>query len=353
MPRLIQRQQTENRALKGGNIVATATACADSEPAPDFARSKDCCSTISAQRCAGVGVSFPVSAANPVSERARVFPWCGSTRTSQRDPRDAASTNLGDIHPLQMLFGMPRRIRLIFQENQDKVACDLTGRTDKFIVRAYRTRPWGVNYGPFVHPFTPYFREKATYVAWLPIHPKPGGITYRHWPDIALGESMLRKRATSITAAEGRISHADGPLRVIASGYEMDNMKARAFVEAEMPLFALGNRQSKLEETARQMVEVATGVADALARRVREAMYDRKTDLKSSRFGVLKERFYTATEAPFYAAVERLAEALQSADPDAVDISAGLWARHWARWLAARPAASGLSGGGVERRRTF
>lgn len=60
---------------------------------------------------------------------------------------------------------------------------------------------------------------------------------------------------------------------------------------------------------------------------------DSDNDHGRPRFGVLKERFYTATEAPFYAAVEKLAEALQSADPDAVDIS-DPFKEQWLRTLS-------------------
>jgi CRISPR system Cascade subunit CasA len=59
----------------------------------------------------------------PAGANELVFPWLAPTRTADRFP----STTPVDVHPLQAFWGMPRRIRLEFTPNADRLACDLTG----------------------------------------------------------------------------------------------------------------------------------------------------------------------------------------------------------------------------------
>jgi len=50
------------------------------------------------------------------------------------------------VSNLQAFFGMPRRIRLVFEQNTERKGCDMLGYVDDMIVRVYVTRPWGTNY---------------------------------------------------------------------------------------------------------------------------------------------------------------------------------------------------------------
>jgi CRISPR system Cascade subunit CasA len=136
---------------------------------------------------------------------------------------------------------MPRRIRLIFEENSEGLACDLTGAVDPVIVTGWRQRPDGVKYVAWDHPPSPGYRD-AKGGGWLPMHPQPGGIGYRHWVGIALGDAEgTRRSASCVTDWYGRSQNipalAQRESRLLAAGYDMDNMKARSFVESEMPLF--------------------------------------------------------------------------------------------------------------------
>ena len=101
-----------------------------------------------------------------------IFPWLVPTRTS--DPKAGGRpTTPADVHPLQVYWGMPRRIRLQFEDAQGR-ECGLTGTDDSVIVTHYRTRNYGTNYSEgFEHPLTPYYRQKTTSVAKLPVHPQP------------------------------------------------------------------------------------------------------------------------------------------------------------------------------------
>ena len=81
---------------------------------------------------------------------------------------------------------MPRRIRLDFAPNPDRLACDLTGEIDEVIVIGWRQRPNGVKYANFDHPLSPYYKDAKS--GWLPLHPQPG----RHWLS-PLGRARARR----------------------------------------------------------------------------------------------------------------------------------------------------------------
>src|SRR5690606_32367340 len=163
-------------------------------------------------------------------------PWLAPTCTSEpgRPPVTPASA-----HPLQAYWGMPRRIRLDFLANAEGLACDLTGTVDSVLVAGWRQRPRGPEYevwGPARHPLSPFYRQKST-EPWLAVHPQPGGIGYRHWLGCVLADPSgdrvparcvvnFRDRAVNLDNGTGRF---DRPARLLAAGYDMDKMKARAF----------------------------------------------------------------------------------------------------------------------------
>ena len=78
---------------------------------------------------------------------------------------------------------MPRRIRLYFQPNVDRRACDLTDIIDDVIVCTYRTRPHGASYAAWKHQLSPHYRQKTT-TEWLPSDGQPGRVGYRHWAEL-------------------------------------------------------------------------------------------------------------------------------------------------------------------------
>ena len=149
---------------------------------------------------------------------ASVFPWLVPTRTS--NPKAGGQrTTPGNVHPLQVYRGMPRRIRLLFENAKDR-SCGLTGDKDSAIVAGYRTRNYGTDYSEgFEHPLTPYYRAQAGSPTKLPVHPKPGGISYRLWPGLVFESSdKLRDPAQVVRHWHERTPRRDGT-RLIAFGY--------------------------------------------------------------------------------------------------------------------------------------
>lgn len=230
-----------------------------------------------------------------------VFPWLAPTRTSE----EGRTTSQSDVHPLQVYWGMPRRIRLVFQDSQDQ-ACSLTGSEDSMIVRSCREKKHGVNYASetFAHPLSPYFR-KRTADPHRPTKPRPGGVTYRLWPGLVCSTTDgLCKPARAIeNCVSTRKSRRE--IRCVAFGYDMDKWKVRGWMEGEMPLWCLGSdRQGRLDH----FILHATAGAEAMAQLLTKEI---KAALNASRKNTfIAEAFFRRTESTFQASLREAVDAI-------------------------------------------
>lgn len=248
-----------------------------------------------------------------------IFPWIVPTRVS--NPKSGGRpTTPADVHPLQVYWGMPRRIRLLFEDAHERL-CGVTGMDDEVVVTGYRTRNYGTNYSEgFEHPLTPYYRQRSG-TTRLPVHPQPGGISYRHWPGLVVrSRDRLRDPAQVVRHLPEKHVLRGGTVRFAAFGFDMDNMKARSWVESEMPLWLLGD--SAARDLLELYVQHATAAADTvtwlLVRAVKSALYDRPSDATGD-YGFIAERFYRETEGEFYrvlgSAAHLIAERAEEDDP--------------------------------------
>jgi CRISPR system Cascade subunit CasA len=249
-------------------------------------------------------------AARPEDHK-RVFPWLVPTRTSDKA---GVETTPADVHEAQAFFGMPRRIRLVFEPNKDARPCDLTGEVDEVIVTGYITRPWGTNYTAWrkVHPLSPYYLPKKTDVEWLPLHLQSSRVGYRHWLGLVMESTDgLRVPAASVHAFRTRAPNlgkceraAQLDSRLLVAGYAMDNMKPLDFGEALLPLIVTGSERGdrQVRETARGLDEAAEFVAGQLVTSVKLALYGpkAKADTGSTVLGPVRDRFWAETEDAFY-----------------------------------------------------
>ena len=228
-----------------------------------------------------------------------IFPWLGPTRTSE--PKTGRLTTPVDVHPLQVYWGMPRRIRFCFEPPEGRV-CSLTGTSDSSIVKSYRTKNYGANYSEgFEHPLTPYYRQK-TGAAKLAVHPNRGGISYRHWPGLIVpGTDGLGEPAKVVRHIHERaeIGH---DTRCLAFGYDMDNMKARAWIESEVPVWQVRDTtvRDQLKDFVLRATSGASTVTGLLIGAVKAALNPRVSDATGD-YGFIGERFYRDTEPDFYA----------------------------------------------------
>lgn len=261
----------------------------------------------------------------------KVFPWLVPTRVSDKSGR---STTPADVDPLQAFFGMPRRIRLVFEPNTGNRTCDLLGIVDDVVVTKYVTRPWGTNYEGWSkgHPLSPYYRTKPT-EPYLPVHLKSSRVGYRDWLGIALGEEdQARVPAQCVFDFRRRLDGKSGEFdlirndaRLIVAGYAMDNMKPLDFGEAVMPLIvgSTDDVNRFVRGVAERLIDAAQETASLLVGCVKLGLFGEgaKPDTGSTVLSPIRDRFWADTEQDFFgalaASLEKAKHAAASGNEDA------------------------------------
>lgn len=263
------------------------------------------------------------------SDLERVFPWLVPTRTSDKN---GAATTPDQAHPAQAFFGMPRRIRLDIQRNENNRPCDLLGVVDDYVVTGYVTRPWGTNYVAWGqrHPLSPHYKPKKEAVEYLPVHLQSSRIGYRQYVGMVMAsDDGLRLPARCVSDFYSRAQGFEGEerrallnSRLFAAGYAMDNMKPLDFAEALVPLIATGDSQCDeiTADIARRFVAAADLVANATVSAVKRALFGEKADAKwdSTVFDAVRHRFWADTEQAFYRELRASADRLL-ADKNVLD----------------------------------
>lgn len=117
--------------------------------------------------------------------------------------------------------------------------------------------------------------------------------------------------------------------RFVAAGFDMDNMKARAFIESEMPLPAAPdeNGQRLIDELARLLVESADQVANLLRSAVRNALFSPGATVKpdAAALTTMREQMWEQTEAPFFDKLEGAARRIAHGETEATILDASDW----------------------------
>lgn len=248
----------------------------------------------------------------------RVFPWLVPTRVSD----GGRATTPEDVHSAQAFFGLPRRIRLNFEDNTDRRPCDLLGIVDDKIVTSYITRPRGTNYTGWSrgHPLSPYYRPKPSDIELLPLHLKSSRVGYRQYLGMVVGtrddlpaQSVLDfpTRAQNLEGAE---KAALLNSRLLAAGYAMDNMKPLDFGEALMPLIVTGDPRSDelVRLFAERFIRAAELTANELVKAIKRGLYGERSDAQkdSTILDAARNRFWSDTEEPFYKGLRAAAKQL-------------------------------------------
>ena len=264
-----------------------------------------------------------------------VFPWLVATRVSDKTSKTPITTPL-DVHKAQAFFGMPRRIRLKFEPNPNRLPCDLTGDIDDVIVREYVTRPSGANYTGWgkEHPLSPSYKPRPTVAEFLPVHLKTSRVGYRQWLGFvfkpnpnASDESNPKLPAAVVTTFHNRrvgdlldedpaiISRA----RLLVAGYYLDNMKPLEFGESLLPLINVPpEQQTQAAKLAHAWVDAAEMAASTVGIAVRQGLFgdNPKIAAGAAVLDNAKVRFWGDTEQAFftqlYQAFDGLAEASTS-----------------------------------------
>ena len=217
-------------------------------------------------------------------EAERAMPWLRPTRTSEKG-EIATQEN---THPIEAFFGMPRRLRLVFENGR---------------VVGVVQRPYGTNYAQWEHPLTPYYRQKEDDPAWLPVHPKAGRLSYRNWLGVTMGSAGdsngTRRPARVVREYGARLRPPDFELTV--GGWAMDNMKPVDFSLDTYPGFP--DLDGDTEGRVRQLVEASNSASGALKKALKAAC---RLDGASAATAV--EAFFAETEGGFEASVRRVVD---------------------------------------------
>lgn len=233
------------------------------------------------------------------------FPWLAPTRTSDNDK----STTPNDVHPDQIFWSMPRRIRLIKTQESTEADCDLCGMAGGDAYGSYVTKNLGTNYkGPWIHPLTPYFI--ATDGTPSAIHPQPGGIGYRHWLGLVQTTEANNGRRQPARIVEHFTRERRKDLRLWAFGYDMENMKARCWYDSTMPLILTNEAiREAYEFYIAALVKSAQLVSRETRTQIRKALFKPGNEVKGDLL-FIESRFWQETEADFFTALPLLRDAL-------------------------------------------
>lgn len=274
------------------------------------------------------------------SEYKRVFPWLSPTRRYD----EQKSTTPEDVHISQAFFGLPRRIRLIFEDNTAGEICDLTGQRDEIIVKTFAMRPGGTKYVGWgrTHPLSPYKKKKATDPEFYPTHISSSRIGYRGWIGLvvsdaaglnvpALAVDQFRQRSANLE------SHEREQSRLLTSAYVMKQNKPLDFGEALMPLIVTGHPESDrcVADFARGFVQAAELIANHLTNCAKRGLYGEKTkaDRDSTPLDAVRQSFWGDTEQGFYRELRAAAHQLAEAPDTLIDRADDLRREAGARWL--------------------
>jgi CRISPR system Cascade subunit CasA len=227
------------------------------------------------------------------------FPWLGPVTDLQMLKSEMAQAQ---VHPAHLYWAMPRRLRLEPPAG-NAGDCDCCGRRTEALFTHCATKNYGLNYkGAWNHPLSPYYETKD---GWLPLHPQPDGLGYRHWLAWVLGAASDRQTTRAATVVTRALSlparTTGGPLRLWAFGYDMDNMKARCWYESTMPVYALGDCSNDARNDVKAEVARWLAGAELAATYLRGAVKDAwfSADARGE-FGHVDATFWAATEPSFY-----------------------------------------------------
>lgn len=255
-----------------------------------------------------------------------IFPWI-NTKAFITEKSPVKTVHSNDMDARHVCWGMPRRIYLDFTENSSETQCLVCRQVTASVCRRYRDRSGGLTYRYEVrvnnkkekkpswifphHPLSPY-NENCDPEDTHPsaVHPQPGGIGYRHWLGLVENSTKGNTRRLPATVVEQFRSTAREDCRMWAFGFDMDNMKARCWYDATMPILAVDEGlESAFSAAVDQVVQAAFWVADILRKRTKDALFGDSEP--SGELGFVQADFWSATEAQFFENVRDLRDVMR------------------------------------------
>lgn len=239
------------------------------------------------------------------------LPWTQPTHTSEK----GAEVSNTDHHPAMVYWAMPRRIRL-GEPQTGSFTCDLSGDATDTVYCDFVTKAYGNNYAEsWQHPLSPHYLDKDGIPR--PVHGQPGGIGYQHWTGLLfMSQDTKNQRlpAEAIRAftlqRRGFIDDSKRP-RLLAFGYDMDNAKARAWIEAEMPVqLPADDDETTMKDYAvavEQCIDAARSALGQLRQAFKKATHREGISPRGD-LDFLNTAFWASTEKGFLPATASLAK---------------------------------------------
>jgi CRISPR system Cascade subunit CasA len=129
----------------------------------------------------------------------------------------------------------------------------------------------------------------------------------------------LRAEVIRVCTQQDRLTSGE-QRRIRAFGYDMDNMKARCWYEAEMPLYLVSRENiDAFAGVVETLVTAAVNVAGRLRSAVRDAWLPSSSEARGD-LSVVTDAFYESTETEFYRIAQAMADGSSSAST-----AAGEW----------------------------
>lgn len=250
---------------------------------------------------------------------ARALPWLVPTLTSEGKPPLEISQTDPRAHPLQAFFGMPRRIRLVMG---GEGICPMTGESGP-LVTGFIQKPWGMNYGAWTHPLTPYRQAKETELPYT-VKPKSSRFGYRDWVGAVIGRKKAMPAAIPAEPVLALVARAEtlrrdgfSSGRLLAAGWAMNNMEAGTFLQSLQPLH-LAETEAKAHELSRLAIAFADAgdaAASLLRSNLKLALFGdgAKTATDTGVFEEATDAFFERTEDAFH---DALAQIVSDHPPD-------------------------------------
>jgi CRISPR system Cascade subunit CasA len=255
-----------------------------------------------------------------LKEKAAQLPWIVPTKGGKKEEDKVLPD---EIHPFQIFWSMPRRIRL-GASNLITERCDVCGERSDSFSAVYNTLPYGNNYSELiVHPLSPYYGDAKGNK--LPVHPHPGGFTYRHWPMYAASVDEANPRSLNLQLLDTRLENLMERIKgfetgVHAAGYDMDNMKPRCWYEAKMPYWLIESSiRNDVIGYAERLADAASMVASNTVKAVKTAWVDPGAK-GGGDLDYIKSQFWIGTESLFYQRVKEIQSSLKATGKADVDL---------------------------------
>lgn len=202
---------------------------------------------------------------------ATVFPWMGKTRTSKAK---GSTTTPEQVNRLQAYWGMPRRIRIDFEDLQEG-RCDFCGKESTQLLSKMKVQNYGTNYFGWTHPLTPYRCKLKSPEELYSVKLQSGDLVWKDW--LGLNEVTTQKAIKELPAlvVEMFKHHVATETKhgLWGFGYSFKDMTVRCWYEHHLPQLLSKEMQASLQVAQDKAARTLFGLKSAFRKLNRECSY--------------------------------------------------------------------------------